>query len=187
MMRDAKYSIIRSRRKTIAIEIKGSQLFLVRAPLRMRDEDINRFICEHRAWIDKHLEKYAEREKERSQIVKRSIEEVRILADEAVKIIPSKVKFYAEKMGVSYGRITIRNQKTRWGSCSSKGNLNFNCALMLCPEHIQDYLVVHELSHRIEMNHSKAFYKIVESQIPDYKECEKWLKKQGTLIIGSMP
>lgn len=82
-------------------------------------------------------------------------------------------------MGVTYGRISIREQKTRWGSCSSKGNLNFNWRLIFAPEEVVDYIVVHELAHRKEMNHSRAFYDVVASVLPDYKVQEKWLKENG--------
>ena len=83
-------------------------------------------------------------------------------------------------MGISYGMISIREQKTRWGSCSSKGNLNFNWKLILMPEEILDYVVVHELAHRKEMNHSRAFWAIVEQVLPDYQERRDWLKKNGS-------
>ena len=89
-------------------------------------------------------------------------------------------------MNVQYGRITIRNQKTRWGSCSSKGNLNFNCLLMLAPDEVVDYVVIHELCHLIEMNHSKAFWKQVEQMMPDYKKHRKWLKDHGNEIMERM-
>lgn len=100
--------------------------------------------------------------------------------------IPGRVKYYSDIMEVTYGKITIRNQKTRWGSCSGKGNLNFNCLLMLMPPEVIDYVVVHELCHRKEMNHSKAFWKEVEKILPNYKEAVGWLKKEGRGIIRRM-
>ena len=106
------------------------------------------------------LEKVEERRKELKTIEKLSMTEIHKLADLALKVISVKVKHYAGLMNVQYGRITIRNQKTRWGSCSSKGNLNFNCLLMLAPDEVVDYVVIHELCHLIEMNHSKAFWKL---------------------------
>ncbi|MDE6567167.1 MAG: M48 family metallopeptidase, partial [Lachnospiraceae bacterium] len=94
--------------------------------------------------------------------------------------------YYARQIGVDYGRITIRNQKTRWGSCSGKGNLNFNCLLMLAPAEIQDYVVVHELCHRREMNHSPRFWAEVAKIMPDYQERRKWLKEHGQEIMRRM-
>jgi len=94
-----------------------------------------------------------------------------------------RVEYFANIMGVTYGNITIRNQKTRWGSCSSKGNLNFNCLLMLAPSEILDYVVVHELCHRKQMNHSKAFWLEVEKVLPDYKESIEWLKEEGCQLM----
>ena len=106
------------------------------------------------------------------------------LVKKAKKIFPVKVDYFADKMGVTYGRISIRKQHTRWGSCSSDGNLNFNALLMLMPNEMQDYVVVHELAHRIEMNHSKRFYAEVAKILPDYKEREKYLKENGSKIIS---
>ncbi|HAN50208.1 MAG TPA: metal-dependent hydrolase, partial [Lachnospiraceae bacterium] len=91
-----------------------------------------------------------------------------------------------KSMGVDYGRITIRHQKTRWGSCSGKGNLNFNCLLMLTPPEVQEYVIVHELCHRKEMNHSYRFWAEVEDVLPDYRVQEQWLKTNGGALIGAM-
>ena len=96
------------------------------------------------------------------------------------------MKHFAKVVGVTYGHITIRNQRTRWGSCSSKGNLNFNCLLMLAPQEVIDYVVVHELCHRKEMNHSKAFWAEVERVLPEYKKAVEWLKKEGPSIMRRM-
>lgn len=132
------------------------------------------------------LEKVEERRKELKTIEKLSMTEIHKLADLALKVISVKVKHYAGLMNVQYGRITIRNQKTRWGSCSSKGNLNFNCLLMLAPDEVVDYVVIHELCHLIEMNHSKVFWKQVEQMMPDYKKHRKWLKDHGNEIMERM-
>lgn len=178
--------IIRSRRKTIAIEIKLDATVLVRAPYFMKDAEIHRFVTEKEAWITEYLKKVRERQKNAEEVQKLTMDEVRQLADRALNVIPEKVRYYAKIMGVSYGRITIRNQKSRWGSCSGKGNLNFNCLLMLAPDEVLDYVVVHELCHRIEMNHSKAFWNQVENVMPDYKEKRQWLKVHGSEIIRRM-
>lgn len=115
-----------------------------------------------------------------------TMEELRTLADQALDYIPKRAAYYAEIMQVGYGRITIRNQKTRWGSCSAKGNLNFNCLLMLAPQEIIDYVVVHELCHRKQMNHSKAFWQEVENVMPDYRVHRKWLKDHGCELMMRM-
>jgi predicted metal-dependent hydrolase len=109
------------------------------------------------------------------------------LAKTAQKVIPQRVAAYASAVGVNYGRITIRNQHTRWGSCSGKGNLNFNCLLMLAPLEVVDYVVVHELCHRKEMNHSAAFWALVERVLPDYKVRRQWLKDNGSALIARLP
>ena len=98
----------------------------------------------------------------------------------AGEILAARTAYFAEQMGVTYGRITIREQKTRWGSCSSKGNLNYNWKLILMPQEILDYVVVHELAHRKEMNHSARFYAVVAAQMPDYAAKQKWLREHGS-------
>ena len=112
---------------------------------------------------------------------------MKVLADEALRVIPERVRFYAPVVGVTYGRITIRNQRTRWGSCSAKGNLNFNCLLMKAPPEVLDYVVVHELCHRLEMNHSPRFWAQVERVLPDYKVSRKWLREHGNELMDLNP
>ena len=150
-------NIIYSARKSIAIELRPDGI-TVRAPKGMPRRDINAFLESKRGWIEKHLVKMQERKEALEQVEPFTREEIHELADKALVVIPEKVKKYAPIVGVTYGRITIRNQRSRWGSCSSKGNLNFNCLLMLFPEEVINYVVVHELCHRKHMNHSAAFY-----------------------------
>ena len=123
------------------------------------------------------------REKAISEVQPFTQEEINALAEKAKQIIPERVKYYAPKIGVTYNRITIRCQRTRWGSCSSKGNLNFNCLLALFPIEVIDSVVVHELCHRKHMNHSKEFYAEIDRVFPDYKRCNKWLKDNGGVYL----
>ncbi len=178
-------TLIRSNRKTIAIEITPQATVIVRAPKRVPVSEINRFLGEKADWIDKHIIKMQNRQEELEarDIQPISPQEVRLLTTRAKRIIPSRVRYYADLMGLEYGNITIRMQKTRWGSCSSKGNLNFNCLLMRTPDEIIDYVVVHELCHLKEMNHSKRFWSEVEKVLPDYKERRKWLKDHQNEIM----
>lgn len=97
-------------------------------------------------------------------------------------VISQRASYFAAKMGVTYGRISIRAQKTRWGSCSGQGNLNFNWKLILMPPEILDYVVVHELAHRKQMNHSKLFWAEVERILPDYERRRRWLKENGGCV-----
>ena len=177
--------VIRSNRKTVAIQVNKDLSVTVRAPRRATQKDIERILKEKESWINKHIEKMKEKKAQYDALeVKRLTNaEIQELADKALLIIPERVKYFAKLIGVDYGRITIRNQRTRWGSCSSKGNLNFNCLLMLTPPDVLDYVVVNELCHRKEMNHSKAFWNEVEKVLPNYKELVRWLKEEGSEII----
>ena len=153
----------------------------------MSRRKIDIFLNEKRDWIEKHLRKMQERQELLAVQQPFTMGEIKELANKAVVAIPEKVRKYAPLVGVDYGRITIRNQRTRWGSCSSKGNLNFNCLLMLFPEEVLDYVVVHELCHRKHMNHSKEFYAEVARVFPDYRRCQKWLKENGGMYVNRLP
>lgn len=181
--------VIRSKRKTLAIEIRPDMRVVVRAPEKIPQNEIMKFVEEKQNWIKKHLvQMYFKAEEIKKQKKEPALTNADIekLCQKALLVIPDKVKYYAEIMGVTYGRITIRNQKTRWGSCSSKGNLNFNCLLMLMPDKVLDYVVVHELCHLKQMNHSKKFWKEVERYMPDYKNYKKWLNENGGALIERM-
>ena len=168
--------IVRSKRRTIGLEIKSDLTVICRAPQYVSDKDIESFIEEHRTWLDKHYEKLRVAKEQAPEPVKLWNKDIRQLTLEARRVIPERVRYYAPMIGVTYGKITIRHQKTRWGSCSSEGNLSFNCLLMLAPLEVIDSVIVHELCHRIYMNHSRDFYKLVRSVYPDYDRCNRWLK-----------
>jgi len=178
--------IIRSDRRSISLEITPAGEVLVRAPRRMPEAEIRRFVQEKSSWLTKHL---AKREADKATLETEGFfteEEIKRLCKLAKKIIPEKVAYYARLMGVTYGRIAIRKQKTKWGSCSQDGNLNFNCLLMMAPPEVLDYVVVHELCHRLEMNHSARFWALVERVLPNYRISKKWLKEHGSRLMMRM-
>ena len=175
------YTIVRSDRKTIAIQIMPEGRVILRCPRRMSRDAIARFVASKENWIRTHLEKLPSPQPTLTQ------GELDNLAAQAKRLLPLRVSHFAPAVGVDYGRITIRAQHTRWGSCSAKGNLNFNCLLMLAPEPVLDYVVVHELCHRKHMNHSAAFWAEVERVLPDYRERRTWLKANGNALIGRLP
>ena len=183
---DYSVEIIRSKRRTLGLEIKPDGRVIARAPMRMKQSEIDKFIGEKSAWIEKHLQKLKKAQEQHGSAEKLTDEDIQALADKALEYIPKRVEYYAPIVGVDYGKITIRNQKTKWGSCSAKGNLNFNCLLMLTPPEVIDSVVVHELCHRKEMNHSKRFYDEVLRVYPDYKKWNKWLKDNGPAILSRM-
>ena len=171
------FDVVRSRRKTVAVEIRPDGSALIRAPYSMPNSVIKSFISEHEYWIEEHIKKAREKRKELGEIKPLTREELLELVEQARGYLPPRIKQYADILGVKYGMITIRNQHTRWGSCSAKGNLNFNCLLMLMPEEVRDYVVVHELCHLTHMNHGKEFWAKVASVDPAYKEHIKYLKE----------
>ena len=173
------YEIIKSSRKTIAVEVRQDGSVLVRAPRNCPQSRIDTFLKEKQAWVLAKVEEQKEKEADSMKIQPLSEAEQRLYRDKARDIFEQKVSYYAQMMGVSYGRIAIRDQKTRWGSCSGEGNLNFNWRLIFAPAGVLDYVVVHELAHRKEMNHSPRFWKVVEDTMPEYRKYQKWLKENG--------
>ena len=179
------YTIIKSKRKTLALQIKNGEI-IVRAPMKMSEREIERFVTEHSEWIEKHLRIARERAERAERIIPLTASELNLLAEKAKTVFPERVAHYASLLGVSYGKIMVRRQRTRWGSCNSKGDLNFNLALMLAPPRVLDSVVVHELCHRKEMNHSARFYREMARVFPDYKECRDYLVKNGSALIAKV-
>lgn len=165
------YDIVFSKRKTLGITVKGDKV-TVRAPYRMSKSVIYKFLNAHEAWVLRALEKQKMRA---DRVPKINAEEEQHLRKAAKEYFEVRTKEYADIMGLKYGRITITAAKTRFGSCSSKGNVCFSYRLMAYPEAAREYVIVHELCHLVEMNHSKNFYALVERYLPDYKQRKKLL------------
>lgn len=173
------YVIKKSRRRTISVQITADQKLLVKAPLYTSIKEVEDFLHEKRDWILKQINRTKLQTQQASQMGILTEKEIRKLKRDAKKIFPERVEYYAKISGITYNKIFIRLQKSRWGSCSVEGNLNFNALLALMPLEVLDSVVVHELCHRRHMNHSKAFYDEVLKIFPDYKKWDKWLKING--------
>lgn len=181
-------TLVRSARRTIAIQISPDGSVAVRAPRRCSRAVLDEFVAEKREWIMRKQVELRERaalrqekEEEQPRLSEAEYQRYRELAG---RVIARRAEEYASQMQVTYKRITIRDQKTRWGSCSVKGNLNFNWRLILAPEEVLDYVVVHELAHLKEMNHSGRFWKQVETVMPDFAKHRLWLKQNGDMLMG---
>ena len=174
-----RYELVRSGRKSLAVQVKADGQVIVRAPRRLAKARIDAFVEGHREWVETQRARVREQKKNLHVITE---EERHRGREEAKRRIPERVEYFARRMGVAYGRITIREQKTRWGSCSQAGNLNFNWKLVLMPPEVLDYVVVHELAHRREMNHSPRFWAVVERELSDYRERRRILREQGRLL-----
>lgn len=177
------YRIIRSDRKTLALVFKDGEL-TVRAPRRVADAVIESFVNSHIDWIEKQMGKARRQEEAAARLRPIGNKELAALYGEAKRVIPERVAYYAPLVGVTYGRVTIRRQKTRWGSCSAEGDLNFNCLLMMAPREVLDSVIVHELCHRKEMNHSARFYREVYRVFPEYDKWHGWLRENGEILMN---
>jgi len=209
--------LVRSKRKTLSLIVETDGSLTVRAPLRMKDADIWRFIEIKSEWIkrkqaqvrkdDLTPRQYVDGEKfwylgkevplrivldgkpalvmDRVFKLKRSAQPQAVYHFEkwykkqAREVLNERVEHFTQKHGFKVSKIRISSARTRWGSCSHKGVLSFTWRLVMAPLKVIDYVVVHELCHLKEMNHSKAFWAQVEAILPDYKQQRAWLKKQG--------
>ena len=180
---DIPYTIIRSSRKTVSLEIRADGSVVVRAPRRLSETAIREFVASKESWLRTKLRKYGNRPVQPVL----SGQELAKLKKTAKEDLSLRAAHWAPKVGVTFEKITIRTQRTRWGSCSGRGNLNFNCLLMLVPIEVRDYVVIHELCHRKHMNHSPAFWAEVAKTCPDYALRRKWLKEHGRALIARIP
>lgn len=167
------YKVIRSNRRTLALEVKKDLSVIVRAPLFLSDREIAAFAEKNGQWISSAVEKQRARAARDKTYSEDDIKRLRALAKE---VLPQKTAAYAEIMGVKPTAVHITSAKTRYGSCSGKNSISYSLYLMEKSDRCIDYVVVHELAHIIYHNHKKEFYALIESVLPDYKERIKELK-----------
>ncbi|RHV64608.1 M48 family peptidase [Clostridium sp. OM02-18AC] len=169
--------VIRSARKSLGLEVRDQNTVFARIPARLLDRELKQFVEAHREWILEKTKLTAQREENRKKTPAPPLESLSKTDRMKIQLkIGKRVRHYCEVMGVTVGRVTVKNQKTRWGSCSAKGNVNFNYQLAFMPEELLDYVVIHELAHRRHMDHSREFWAEVEKYCPDYKKRREELK-----------
>lgn len=167
------YTVMHSKRRTIALEITREAKLLIRAPMQAGKRDIEQMIDKHARWVEKHLEAQQRRLLTQPPLTPDEQEE---LKKRAKAVIPARVSHFSQMMGLIPKAITITGAEKRFGSCSSKNRLSFSWRLMHYPESAVDYVVVHELAHILHKNHGPSFYALIETYLPDYRDRQKLLK-----------
>ena len=183
------YTVIRSNRNSLSIQIGRNGEIIVRVPLFVGNSQIEQYILQHLGWIEKQQKKQHEKNLAVSGIKPMTEEQFSRLKKLARKLAVERIAYYAPKVGVSgrVKRLSIRCQKTKWGSCTSNGSICINCLLALAPKEVFDSVIVHELCHLLEMNHSSRFYAHVQRVFPEYKKCYRWLKDNGAKLYAMVP
>ncbi|MBQ2809259.1 MAG: M48 family metallopeptidase [Clostridia bacterium] len=167
------YKIIYSKRRTLALQISRELEVIVRAPKGASTDRIEKFVRLHEGWINEHLEMQKSR---LERYPEPSEAELLELERRAWELLPERASYFSALMGVKASHISINRARSRFGSCSDKGRINFSCRLMRYPIEAIDYVVVHELAHLRHLNHSREFWAFVESFLPDYKQRKRLLK-----------
>ncbi len=180
------YTLIRSSRKTFGISVTEDGV-VVRAPAWARPRDVDSFLMSKYDWIIRAREHIEERKRTVEGITPMTPEELAELIARAKPVFSRRAAHFAPIVGVDYRSVTVRAQRTRWGSCSAKGALSFNCLLMLAPPEVLDSVVLHELCHRKALDHSEKFYREFTRVCPDYKAHRQWLKENGLDLIARLP
>ncbi len=180
----SKFDYVIRRRKgqrRMVLRIDNANRLTVTCPKRTPEQTVEAFVNSQEQWIIEHIAKNNEK-KENNGLAAYTDAEVDAMRERARQLLPALCDRYAAILGVKYSRIFYKTQKSVWGSCSVKGNLNFNVSITEAPLPVAEYLVVHELCHLKEMNHSPKFWALVEGVLPDYKERKKWLKNEGRAV-----
>lgn len=174
VVENIKYEVIRSRRRTISLSISRQGEIVVRAPLAMPEKAVGEFVEKHSGWIEKNLSRMREAGQNRIELTEADIERLRTEAGQYMK---ERTFYFADIMGVEPREIKITLARSRWGSCSARNTVCYSYKVMLLPKELIDYIIVHELAHITEKNHSKKFYDIIAGFMPDYRERESKIKE----------
>lgn len=172
-LKNYEMKVVRSKRKSVSIEVSDDLCVIVRAPLRYPDREIEGLLLKYEKWIERSIEKKKAKALKYPMI---SASEVDELCEKAKTIIDEKVKYYSRLTGLFPTGVKITKAKKRFGSCSPKNSLCFSCYLLRYPEKAIDYVVLHEIAHIKHHNHKKDFYELIAYYMPDYKQREKMLK-----------
>ncbi|MBP6858273.1 MAG: M48 family metallopeptidase [Candidatus Pacebacteria bacterium] len=177
-MLDITYTLRRRRIRSMNITVRQNGEVIVSASPLVPKMLIERFVAKKSSWIREKQEYFAAHPVGAYSLLlhKRDRREFKALKEKALGILTERLEHFNKIYRFKYGRISIRDQHSRWGSCSAKGNINFNYKLILLPDELRDYVVVHELCHLGELNHSRKFWALVEQTIPGYKKVQKRLR-----------
>lgn len=167
------YRVIRSKRKTLSLQVYPDLTVVVRAPKTVSQRQVEDFVEKHGEWLKKALERTAKRQVKETNITQRE----EALKQAAKEYLPKRTAFWAEIMGLNPRSVRITSAKTRFGSCSPQNRICYSWRLMAYPQQAVDYVIVHELAHILQKNHSQKFYKIVQTYLPDWKERRDLLKE----------
>lgn len=167
------YKRVECRGKTLSLHIDETLQVVVRAPRWVPKAEVDRFVRSHESWIQKATERQRRRNKQEAQLTEKRITELKALAKAE---LPRRTAYFAKIMGVTPKSVKITSAKKRFGSCSGQNGICYSWRLMLYPKEAVDYVVVHELAHIRQKNHSPAFYREIEKILPDYKARAKLLK-----------
>ena len=167
------YELKRSRRKTMSLEISSDGTLAVRAPFFVSKKRIDAFVSEKEAWIERTRDELATRTPFRTV----TAAEREALRKTAKRVLPPRLAFWSERTGMTYHGLTITSAEKRFGSCNGKNHICLSLYLAEYPEELADYVILHELCHTVEHNHSSRFYALLEKHLPDWREREKKLKE----------
>lgn len=177
-----------ARARRVSIVIRGDGSVSVTKPARVSSATVERFVSSKREWIETTLARFAKRRAKHGAVVRTPLPKLRrgtVAYRQAIReartLIAERLAHFNRVYGYTIGKISIRNQKTRWGSCSREGNLNFNYRIIYLPDTHRDYIIVHELCHIAQHNHSKAFWDLVMRTVPDAKQIRKDLRMRYSL------